>query len=607
MRRFHGLTCNVAASARLVLPSPSSTPDEARSYHEAAIMKRSMRLLPSLTLLLPAVAARAQAPLYDLAGPPNAEFGHSIASVPDVDGDGHDDLAIGAPRADGLEPDAGRVYISSGRTGATLVTIPGERTGDRFGWSVAGLEDIDGDGAGDLVVGAPWHDYVLGPNNGAAYTISGSNGAQIWKLGGNAPDDLLGYAVAAPGDLNGDGVADYAFSLPYSDQIVLDGGLVWVHSGANHTVIRLHYGQQAGELFGFALDGAGDVNGDGVPDLACGAPRFDVIGGPVDVGRGYVLSGATNGLVLFSKVGSVLTGQFGFSAAGLGDASGDGVPDVAFGEPFFGGDVLGAGRVRTFSGAPPYPLQLTVTGSGDERLGWSIAGLDDEDGDGLGDLLIGAPRADLAGVVDRGRVEVWSPAAGALLHSWWGYFNGDEMGRAVASAGDLNHDGFTDMASGAPLNDDPGTDSGWVRWILGSTPLPANYCVGKLNSHGCVPTISYTGCPSATIGDNFHLHANGVLPNQPGILIWSLGSAATPFMGGTLCLAPSIRRTPAQSATGVGPCGGFYDFHFSQALMAQHGLAPGTPLFAQYWYRDPGLAPPFSVGLTNGIALHVLP
>lgn len=567
--------------------------------------------LPPLALLigsLPALvlggSALAQAPLYDLPGPAGSQYAYSLASVGDVDGDGFEDLAVGAPRAAGLQLDAGCVYVMSARTGHPLLTVLGEVTGDRFGWDVAGLGDIDGDGVGDLIVGAPLHEWTSGTDKGAVYTISGANGALIWKLGGNSSGDRMGTAVAGPGDVNGDGVPDYAFSLPYSDQIVTDGGLVWIHSGATHGSLRLYTGQQTGETFGFALDGTGDMNGDGVPDLLVGSPRYDPNAALLEAGRGVVVSGAGSGIVIFNRHGQTVGGQLGYSVAGLGDSDGDGFRDVAFGEPFFGS---GAGKALVVSGGPNHAQVLQVFGADGERLGWSVAGLDDTDGDGLGDLIIGAPLADYGGIHDNGRVDVYKPSSGALLHQWSGYVPGDEMGSAVASAGDLNTDGFTDMVSGAPLNDDPGLDSGWARLILGSAPYPVPYCAGKLNSHGCTPPIIFTGCASASIGDNFHLHADNVLPNQPGILIWSLGSAATPFMGGTLCLAPPIRRTPPQVAIGAGPCGGQYDFHFSQALMAQHGLVPGSKVFAQYWYRDPGLPAPNSIGLTNGLAFDVLP
>src|SRR6185503_19992148 len=117
--------------------------------------------IAAIAALLPAPAL-AQAPLYDLSGTTGELFGTSVASIGDVDGDGFPEFAVGAIGADGLQPDAGRVTIHSGRTTAALVTMLGERTDDQFGFCVAALGDVDGDGVNDLVGGAPLHEWTAG-------------------------------------------------------------------------------------------------------------------------------------------------------------------------------------------------------------------------------------------------------------------------------------------------------------------------------------------------------------------------------------------------------------------------------------------------------------
>ena len=141
--------------------------------------------------------------------------------------------------------------------------------------------------------------------------------------------------------------------------------------------------------------------------------------------------------------------------------------------------------------------------------------------------------------------------------------------------------------------------------FLNAPPLPCTYCVAKVNSLGCVPAIGYTGLPTLSGPDNFHVIATNVISNKPGMMLWGGTSASTPFHGGTLCLASPIFRTPAQFSggnTGPDDCSGAYSYHFTQAYMAAHFLTPGSNAYAQFWSRDPGFPNPDKIGLTD--ALH---
>jgi len=137
-----------------------------------------------------------------------------------------------------------------------------------------------------------------------------------------------------------------------------------------------------------------------------------------------------------------------------------------------------------------------------------------------------------------------------------------------------------------------------------------NYCTAKVNSQGCTPAIDYSGCPNLSDPDDFNITASNVLNNKYGIMIWSNAPNNLPFMGGVLCVAPPITRTPVQGSGGSSPptdCSGTYSFHFSQAYMASKLIPAGTQLYAQYWSRDPGFAPPENVGLTDGLEYLVGP
>jgi hypothetical protein len=165
------------------------------------------------------------------------------------------------------------------------------------------------------------------------------------------------------------------------------------------------------------------------------------------------------------------------------------------------------------------------------------------------------------------------------------------------------------MVGCSPSFDLNANDGGRARLVLGNAAAPTGYCTPKTNSAGCVPHISYTGCASLSIGDNFHVVAQNVLPNALGMLIWSQSPNSVPFFGGTLCVGSPIRRTQAQAAgnQGTGACIGTYDIHLSQAYLASWGLAPGMQIHAQFWSRDNGFAPPDNIGLTGGLKVTVLP
>ncbi len=158
---------------------------------------------------------------------------------------------------------------------------------------------------------------------------------------------------------------------------------------------------------------------------------------------------------------------------------------------------------------------------------------------------------------------------------------------------------------------DTNDESDAFLWDAASTcPAITSYCVGKLNSEGCVPSISSSSEPRlAGPSDSFFLSATGLVGNQIGMFLWSYQPAATPFYGGTLCLAAPVRRTAGQSAGGSPPpgCSGSYSFHFTQAYMAMLGVPAGNAVFGQFWGRDNGLPPPNNVALSDAILFTIWP
>lgn len=152
-------------------------------------------------------------------------------------------------------------------------------------------------------------------------------------------------------------------------------------------------------------------------------------------------------------------------------------------------------------------------------------------------------------------------------------------------------------------------DSDGTRADMGASPWVAQierYCVAKTSSIGCVPTVHWSGRPSFLTND-FQLGASDVINNRVGLMFWGLGATTTPFLGGTLCVATSA-RTPLHSSGGNAlgtDCSGSWSFDFDASYMTARGLSPDDIVFAQFWGRDPGFAPPNSVMLSDAVRFVV--
>jgi hypothetical protein len=334
-----------------------------------------------------------------------------------------------------------------------LHTFTAPAPGGLFGWAVSELSDVDGDGVGDVIVGNPF----AGPDaNGAVFVYSGRSGALLYRFDGK-PKEWLGYAVADAGDVNGDGVADIVIGAPHRTR-----GHVYVRSGADGSLLRVLDGPSLGSRFGFAVAGAGDVNGDGHADLLIGATRA----GADRAGRAYVVDGSS-GAVLHELAGAGNRDEhFGSAVDWTPDVNGDGVPDEIVGAKDAPPDRRGAATV--FSGRTGTPLFTIGAGPKGRDAGWFfVAGVGDLDHDGVPDVYV-ADFDDRTHGPLTGRAGVYSGVDGRPLHVWVGAGPGEGFGPG-REAGDVDGDGVPDIAVGSYRSSDGAPRAGRVQVFSGAT------------------------------------------------------------------------------------------------------------------------------------------
>ncbi len=452
-------------------------------------------------------------------------FAYSVAGVGDVDGDAMPDLLVGAPHAGifGI-PDVGQAKVISGTNGIGVFTLIGSNSGDQFGSSVAAAGDLNSDGVPDLLVGGS----IDASTPGQVKAVSGASGATLFTLNGTSAGDEFGRSIAGVGDLNADAVPDILVGARNADPFgMLDAGQAYVFSGSDGTVLRTLDGTSPSDFFGFSVAGVGDLNADGVPDLLVGAPHA------YPGGQARAVSGA-NGSTLYTLEGTNAGDYFGWSVSGVGDLDADGVPDLLVGAPEAApSGVPYAGQARALSGASGIAL-FTLDGTNAyDSFGSTIAGAGDQNGDGVPDLLVGAPLADLFGVSDVGEVKVYSGANGAALFTFDGSNAGDRFGHSLGTAGDLNLDGVTDFLIGAPYADSTGiANSGQVKVLsitgVGGSGASTPFGTGCPGSGGAFPVIGTTSSPC--IGNsNFGLSVSNALGGTVAVLI--TGFSASSYQG----------------------------------------------------------------------------
>ncbi len=388
-------------------------------------------------------------------------LGTAVAAVGDVDGDGIAEYVAGAPRNVTGGSGEGAAVLFDGATGAVrCIAAPLELAGrSELGTTVAGVGDVDGDSIPDFAAGAPEFDGDFN-SVGAIYVFSGDDCATIRRLDDPAPEngDLLGLALAGIGDLDGDGVGEIAAGAPLWDAPNgSNSGFVRVWNGATGAaMLRLQDDRAGGGEVGRSVAGIGDVNADGIPDIVVGAPEEDgLLGGAVGVA--LVFSGADGSLLhkLFDPEGSG-NDNLGTAVAGIDDLTGDAVPDILAGARREDSGGANNGAILVFSGADGTLARRVPLNDAATNLsfGATIAVLDDLDGDGIPEYAGGAPDDDTGGT-NTGRVLILSGADDAVLHDIVLPDSAETsgLGRAIAGIADLSGDGFPELLLGEPGHD----------------------------------------------------------------------------------------------------------------------------------------------------------
>ncbi len=484
------------------------------------------------------------------AGQLDADFGYSVSDAGDVNGDGYADVIIGAPFYDNGQVNEGVAYVGYGGANGTinnLTLIQLDQANAHFGYSVSGAGDTNGDGYDDVIIGANLYDMGGNLDAGAGFVFYGSSsGIQLGLT--NAvylpqANARAGSSVSSAGDINADGFDDVVVGAPFYDNAENNAGAAIVSLGSANGIqtgggiATLTILQATAEL-GNAVSGAGDVNGDGFADIVVGAYHFENNPNTINEGAAFVYHGSKTGintvpnaLLELQKAGAWL----GYSVSDAGDVNGDGFDDVVAGAIYYANGQANEGATAIFlgsaSGVDHDPASVIEFNQANALLGSSVSSAD-LNGDGYSDIIAGAPFYS-GNQVSEGAVLVYSGSetginTAAPTVTMEGNQANCQMGYAASLAGDINGDGYDDLIAGAIKY----TTGGRVLVYHGNGDNAApNYERLKGNirlyENDLTTLIKQTNVDQATVGVG--LHTKSFLGRNRAKLVWETRTQGQQF------------------------------------------------------------------------------
>jgi hypothetical protein len=407
----------------------------------------------------------------------NAQLGRAVGFAGDVNGDGHLDVFIGAPYFDNGQSNEGRVLVyygaPDGLSSEANWTKESDQADANFGAAVSAAGDVNGDGFDDLIIGAP--NWDESPNNdiGKVFVFHGSSSglaaSPTWtKLGENA-GDKFGGSVGSAGDVNNDVYSEILIGSQRFDNGQTDEGKVYSFygssSGLSNTADWSYESGYTEMLLGTSVSTAGDVNNDGYDDVVVGGQGL----GQYDVGMGLAFYGSSSGLS--SSPNRIYWGEqggskFGFAVSKAGDVNNDGYGDVVIGSFGYGND--SQGRTYVYHGSSTGLSSVadwTITGTtSTSELGFSVGYAGDVNYDGYDDIILSEPKINTASFSQAGKAHIFTGSSSGLNSvAYWtkeGGSNGEAFGFSVNSAGSILDETVFRVIVGAPSFDNGQSNEG---------------------------------------------------------------------------------------------------------------------------------------------------
>ncbi|HTM46091.1 MAG TPA: FG-GAP-like repeat-containing protein, partial [Polyangiaceae bacterium] len=366
-------------------------------------------------------------------------------------------------------------------------TAESNQANANFGYSVAGAGDVNNDGYSDVIVGAYAFDDV-DTDKGAAFLYLGSDlglsDTAAWSVEGTQASANFGYSVAAAGDVNNDGYDDVIIGAYQYDDSLINQGAAFIYDGSASGLAGAPSWtgeiNQTGANFGSSVAGAGDVNNDGYADVIVGAYNYS--SAHTNEGGAFIFLGSGTGAAItpaWTALGGQDAANFGRAVAGAGDVNNDGYDDVIVGADHYESIISQAdeGRAYVFlgsgTGVATNPIWTAESNLASARFGAAVASAGDINGDGYADVLVGAPNyTNGASKTNEGRAYLYlgssSGPAGTAAWTVESGVNGATYGTSVSGVHDVNADGYDDFIIGAPLLGNGQATEGRAYLYLGS-------------------------------------------------------------------------------------------------------------------------------------------